>query len=189
MSTAPDTTCRWHIATTEGYTLELKFDDMSISGCHECSCGYVKVRDGSGSSAPSIGSFCSGNLPSVVSSTGNHMFIRFYAGGIWDSFKASINSKETEGIFSELWPYPLYSVKKECPLQIILFITSFLIDVSLRNSHLIAMRRKMKRRPQQNTIWKETSLSSVIFFQSAQFNFLCIGCPYNPVRSLDFIRN
>ncbi|KAL9972974.1 hypothetical protein ACROYT_G019375 [Oculina patagonica] len=92
---APDTTCTWQIATTEGYTLELTFDDMSISCCSDYLCGYVRVRDG-GSTARSLGTFCDGNIPSVVSSTGNQMFIRFYGYSRWDYFKASIDSKETE---------------------------------------------------------------------------------------------
>ncbi|KAL9972975.1 hypothetical protein ACROYT_G019376 [Oculina patagonica] len=95
----PDTTCTWQIATTEGYTLELKFDEMSISGkysCYECSCGYVRVMDGYGSSARSLGTFCDENIPSVVSSTGNHMFIKYYAQREFDYFKASINSRETQ---------------------------------------------------------------------------------------------
>ncbi len=106
----PDTTCTWQIATTEGYTLELKFDEMSISGkysCYECSCGYVRVMDGYGSSARSLGTFCDENIPSVVSSTGNHMFIKYYAQREFDYFKASINSRETQGIF--LFNIVLYS--------------------------------------------------------------------------------
>ncbi|XP_078369242.1 tolloid-like protein 2 isoform X1 [Oculina patagonica] len=95
----PHTACLWQIATTEGYTLELTFDDMNIYSkysCSDCSCGYVRVRDGSGSSAQSLGTFCDGNIPSVVSSTGNHIFIEFHSQRRYDYFKASIYSKETK---------------------------------------------------------------------------------------------
>ena len=99
----PNTECTWQIETTKGYTVQLIFDDMAIRRCSGCSCGYVRVKDGSGLSAQSLGTFCNENYPRVVSSTGNHMFIEFYAQNSFDSFKATIRSIESEGIFySEL---------------------------------------------------------------------------------------
>ena len=95
---APGARCTWKISTTEGYTLELKFDEIHISSCSGCSCGHVTVKDGSRSSARSLGTFCNGNIPSVVSSTENHLYILFYAESRWDYFKASIDSKETKGM-------------------------------------------------------------------------------------------
>ena len=95
----PNTKCTWQIETTKGYTVQLIFDKMAIWRCSDCSCGYVRVRDGSGLSAQSLGTFCSENYPRVVSSTGNHMFIEFYAKNSFDSFKATIRSTESEGIF------------------------------------------------------------------------------------------
>jgi len=94
----PYTTCTWQIETTKGYIVQLTFDDMAIRSCSDCSCGYVRVRDGSGLSAQSFGTFCNNNYPTVVASTGNHMFIEFYAQGTFDFFKATIRSKES-GIF------------------------------------------------------------------------------------------
>ena len=95
----PNTKCTWEIETTKGYTVQLMFDDMAIRRCSDCSCGYVRVRDGSGLSAQSRGTFCNDNYPRVVSSTGSYMFIEFYAQDSFDFFKATIRSTESEGIF------------------------------------------------------------------------------------------
>ena len=97
------TECKWQIETTKGFTVQLMFDVMAIWRCSGCSCGYVRVRDGRGLSAQSLGTFCDENYPRVVSSTGNHMFIEFHVTDSSDSFKATIRSIESEGIFySEL---------------------------------------------------------------------------------------
>jgi len=104
----PYTTCTWKIETTKGYTVQLTFDDITTGSCSDCSCGYVQVRDGSGLSAQPLGTFCNNNYPVVVASTGNHMFIKFYAQDSFDFFKATIRSKESEGIFcSDLKPLTL----------------------------------------------------------------------------------
>ena len=80
--------------------MQLMFDTMNIRSCSDCSCGYVQVRDGSGSSSQLLGTFCDTNNPSVVSSTGNHMFIKFMSRDSWDFFGATIISKESEGTFA-----------------------------------------------------------------------------------------
>lgn len=108
----PYTTCTWQIQTTKGYTVELTFDDMAIFSCSDCSCGYVTVRDGSGSSADHIGTFCNGNYPSVVSSAGNYMFIKFYAQSSFDFFEATIRSRESEGIFCSDLILKVFRVKE-----------------------------------------------------------------------------
>ena len=95
--------CTWQIETTKGYTIQLIFDKMAIWRCSGCSCGYVRVRDGRGLSAQSLGTFCNEHYPRVVSSTGNHMFIEFHAQDSFEYFKATVRSIESEGIFySEL---------------------------------------------------------------------------------------
>ena len=66
---------------------------MSISSCSSCSCGYVKVRDGTSSSSRLLGTFCSLNYDDVTSN-GNHMFVEYYAGGRGDNFKATVRSKK-----------------------------------------------------------------------------------------------
>lgn len=71
-------TCTVQIDTTEGFVLELTFDEMSIRSCSTCSCGHVKGKDGSTSYAPTVGIYCNGNYPNLVSSTGTHMRIEHY---------------------------------------------------------------------------------------------------------------
>ena len=67
---------------------------MTISSCSSCTCGgYVKVRDGTSSSSRLLGTYCSSNYHDVTS-TGNHMFVEYYARGRSDKFKATIRSKK-----------------------------------------------------------------------------------------------
>ena len=68
---------------------------MTISSCSSCSCGYVKVRDGTSSSSRLLGTFCNSNYHGDgVTSNGNHMFVEYYAGGRSDKFKATVRSKK-----------------------------------------------------------------------------------------------
>ena len=78
----------------QGYILELSFDEMSISSCSGCSCGYVKVRDGSSSSDPLLGNFCDYSSAETVTSTGNHLFVEFYSQNSWSNFQATVRSKK-----------------------------------------------------------------------------------------------
>ena len=97
-TSSPGMTCSWQIETTKGYILQLTFDKMSIPSCSGCSCGYVKVRDGSTSSAPLLGTYCNGNYPSLVSSKGNQMFINYHRGRYsYSSFRATVRSKKGTG--------------------------------------------------------------------------------------------
>ena len=90
----PGRTCTFKIGTTNDFILELTFEKMSISSCSSCSCGYVKVRDGTSSTAPLLGTFCNKNRHDVVTTKGNHMFVEYYASGRQDTFKATISSKK-----------------------------------------------------------------------------------------------
>lgn len=90
----PRTTCTFKIDTTKGYILELSFEKMSISSCSKCSCGYVKVRDGSSLTAQLLGTYCSENYHDEVTTKGNHMFVEYYASRRSDTFKATISSKK-----------------------------------------------------------------------------------------------
>ena len=105
--------CLWQIETTKGYILQLTFDKMSIPSCSGCSCGYVKVWDGSTSSAPLLGSYCNGNYPSLVSSKGNQMFIDYYGSYSYSSFRATVRSKKGTFILSQ-YAYTKLSLKCTC---------------------------------------------------------------------------
>ena len=75
----PGARCSWQISTTNGYILQLTFDNMSMPSCSGCSCSYVEVRDGNTSDDPHIGTYCDGRRSSLVSSTGNQMFVDILA--------------------------------------------------------------------------------------------------------------
>ena len=89
----PQMTCTFKISTTKGYILELNFKKMSISSCSSCSCGHVKLRDGSSSTSRLLGTYCNGNYHDVTTE-GNNMFVEYYASGRLDTFKATITSKK-----------------------------------------------------------------------------------------------
>lgn len=95
---SPDliTTCSWEIRTTKGYILQLTIDSMTISSCGEpcCAYEYVQVRDGTELSDPLLGTYCSGNYPSLVSSKGNQMFVKYYGRYRNDTFQATVRSKK-----------------------------------------------------------------------------------------------
>ncbi|XP_078371388.1 dorsal-ventral patterning protein tolloid-like [Oculina patagonica] len=90
----PRMSCTFQIDTATGYILELSFDDMSIPSCSSCSCGYVKVWDGSSSTAEFLGTYCNDNYRNTIPSTGNHMFVKYYNYFSRDSFRATIRSKK-----------------------------------------------------------------------------------------------
>ena len=93
-TSSPGDTCSWEISTANGYILQLTFDKMSISSCSGCYCGYVEVRDGSTSGDPILGRYCNGNRPSLVSSKGSAMFVKYYGQHRFDSFRATVRSKK-----------------------------------------------------------------------------------------------
>ena len=90
----PRTRCTFKIDTTKDYILELSFEKMSISSCRDCNCGHVKVRDGSSSTSRLLGAYCERNPRDVVTTTGNQMFVEYYASESSDTFKATISSKK-----------------------------------------------------------------------------------------------
>ena len=104
-TSSPGMSCSWEIETSNGYILELTFDKMSISSCSGCSCGYVRIFDGISSNSPLIGTFCGGNSPSLISSKGSDMFVKYYGLRSYDEFRATIHSKKGNSKFSQYFVY------------------------------------------------------------------------------------
>ena len=93
-TSTPFSTCTFKIDTANGYILELRFTELRTSSCSSCSCGYVKVRDGTSLSSRLLGTYCNSNYQDVVTSTGNHMFVEYHAQRRSDKFKATVRSKK-----------------------------------------------------------------------------------------------
>lgn len=69
-----------------------------MSGCSSCSCGYLKVRDGSSANDPLLGEYCGSVSYGTVTSTGNHLFVVFYSDYSSSRFRATV--KSNKGNFS-----------------------------------------------------------------------------------------
>ena len=63
-----------------------------MPGCYSCSCGYLKVRDGSSSSDPLLGEYCGSVSSGTVTSTGNHLFVVFNNDYSSARFRATVSS-------------------------------------------------------------------------------------------------
>ena len=90
---APHSSCTFKISTKKGYNLELSLDKMYTYSCYSCSCGYLKVRDGSSSSDPLLGEYCGTVNYGTVTSTGNHVYVVFYSDSSGTSFRATVLSR------------------------------------------------------------------------------------------------
>lgn len=95
---APYSSCTFKISTKKGYNLELSLDNMSMNSCSSCSCGYLKVRDGSSSSDPLLGVYCGSLSYGTVTSTGNHLFVVFHSDYSVNSFRATVRSRRGSSV-------------------------------------------------------------------------------------------
>jgi len=88
--------CKWLIAVEDGFAIELKFEMFNI----DCSTGYLIVydgQDGADGLAPLgtiLGTFCdSSTIPTVLSSTGSHLYIEYKSTDGNNNFKATWSQK------------------------------------------------------------------------------------------------
>lgn len=89
---APYSSCTFKISTKKGYNLKFSLETMYMPGCYSCSCGYLKVRDGSSSSDPLLGEYCGSVSSGTVTSTGNHLFVVFNSDYSSARFRATVSS-------------------------------------------------------------------------------------------------
>ncbi|PFX28545.1 Tolloid-like protein 2 [Stylophora pistillata] len=95
---APYSSCTFKISTETGYNLELTLDAMNVYSCSSCSCGYLKVRDGSSSSDPLLGEYCGTVNYGTVTSTGNHLYVDFNSDSSRTSFRATVRSRRGSSV-------------------------------------------------------------------------------------------
>uniref|UniRef100_A0A665V841 Cubilin n=1 Tax=Echeneis naucrates TaxID=173247 RepID=A0A665V841_ECHNA len=79
----PHLDCRWHVMVTPGYRVSVTFQSpFQVQGYGTaCSTGdYIEVRNGPDASAPLLGGrLCGASPPSILQTTDNHLFIRFFS--------------------------------------------------------------------------------------------------------------
>ncbi|KAM9333329.1 LOW QUALITY PROTEIN: cubilin [Pholidichthys leucotaenia] len=83
--------CEWVINQPEGYVVTLSFLSFALGG--SCSSDFVEVRDGSSSSSPLLGRFCSTEVPPRLQSSQRSMYIQFRTNSINNhGFEAAFDS-------------------------------------------------------------------------------------------------
>ncbi|XP_015795561.2 cubilin-like, partial [Tetranychus urticae] len=71
--------CSWKIMVRDGRTIELNFFSFNLGSGNPCTKGYMNIRNGPFENSPLIGHYCGANLPPVIQSDSNQMFISVYA--------------------------------------------------------------------------------------------------------------
>ncbi|XP_065583611.1 tolloid-like protein 1, partial [Artemia franciscana] len=69
--------CEWIIRAPVGERLQLQFGEMQLEISTVCRFDYVEIRDGESEDSPSLGRFCGRNLPPIIRSSSNHLFVKF----------------------------------------------------------------------------------------------------------------
>ncbi|CAM9270170.1 unnamed protein product, partial [Lampetra planeri] len=69
--------CIYVIRLPAAETVNLTFTHMNLESHSSCTFDYVEVRDGGSEADPLIGKFCGNSLPAPISSSSNHLWIRF----------------------------------------------------------------------------------------------------------------
>ncbi|XP_033756765.1 suppressor of tumorigenicity 14 protein-like isoform X2 [Pecten maximus] len=69
--------CRWALNAPPGKVITLTFNDFDVEKDTDCDYDSLKIYDGSSAHAHLMGTYCGITYPSTITSTGNHMYIRF----------------------------------------------------------------------------------------------------------------
>ncbi|KAJ6666703.1 hypothetical protein lerEdw1_020427 [Lerista edwardsae] len=77
-----DKICEWTISQPEGHVVILNFTDLRIYNATTCDLDYVEIRNGNNANSPSLGKYCGMNVPSVVRSTQNYLYVKFRASSV-----------------------------------------------------------------------------------------------------------
>lgn len=78
--------CHYLIRAPPGYVIQLKFNQLHLAPCgttmvnNSCTCDFLEVRDGAGSFAEPIGTFCGHRTPIDLVSSRSTLWIRFATG-------------------------------------------------------------------------------------------------------------
>lgn len=89
-----NTTCVWTISVNTANQITLNFTDFELENSSRCEHAYVQVYDGPNTTDPSLGTFCGGEIPTGVRSSGNQMLVVFqgYRGNKFKGFRAYYDS-------------------------------------------------------------------------------------------------
>ncbi|XP_053268342.1 cubilin [Pleuronectes platessa] len=91
----PNAECYWNIRTSQGSQLLISFSDFHLESSSSCSFDYLAVYDGNNSNALELAKLCGNQLPSIINSSTNQLFIKLRTDSSINSggFLASYTSK------------------------------------------------------------------------------------------------
>ncbi|KAM8810851.1 cubilin [Eudromia elegans] len=119
------TECVYGITVGMNRQIVLNFTDFVLEGNQRCTEDYVEIRDGGYETSPYLGKYCGTNLPPLIVSHGNKLWIKFVSdvfgtrkgfSAQWDGTSAGCGGSLTtpSGIFmSPNYPMPYYH-NSEC---------------------------------------------------------------------------
>lgn len=116
--------CDYVIQAPSGHRVKVVFVDLILkTPCCSCLNDYIELRDGESVNSTLIGRYCAQNLPKIIYSTGNKIWLRFrtdYKTSTENRFKLTFDTpcghhfSSLEGVFtSSGFPGP-YSPHTEC---------------------------------------------------------------------------
>uniref|UniRef100_A0A673MBN3 CUB domain-containing protein n=1 Tax=Sinocyclocheilus rhinocerous TaxID=307959 RepID=A0A673MBN3_9TELE len=86
--------CYWHIKTSAGSTVELRFGDFHLENSMNCFYDYL-VYDGDSTSAPQMAKLCGNEIPAPISSSRQNMYVKLrtdsiiHTGGFLATYQTS----------------------------------------------------------------------------------------------------
>ncbi|XP_043211377.1 tolloid-like protein 2 [Amphibalanus amphitrite] len=77
----PNQDCVWLITVEEGHQVAFEFTAFEVENHDTCLYDYVEVRNGPTSDSPLVGKYCGYQVPEAITSSGNHLWVRFVSDG------------------------------------------------------------------------------------------------------------
>ena len=71
--------CVYIIKTSPGNLISLSFDKFKLEASAQCLYDFFQVRDGQDANAKSLGKFCGSQIPAVIKSSGDSLFVKFFS--------------------------------------------------------------------------------------------------------------
>merc|ERR1719206_690724 len=69
--------CEWTITVDQGNQILLNVTEFELEHHSNCNFDYLEIRNGGYSSSPLIGRFCGSEIPPVIPSFSNQLYLRF----------------------------------------------------------------------------------------------------------------
>lgn len=113
--------CEWVITAPTGHQIELKILNFTLEATFNCDDDYLEIRNGMTKESPLIGKFCGNEIPRLIPSFTNHLYLHFQSdvalegqgfqieyeqtstgcGGKLDSLEGSIHSPLYPAVISD----------------------------------------------------------------------------------------